>query len=216
MLTMKKKLILLLLFVWGFTMLPQASYAQNRTTSVTVETKVGSPIQTSSSLLAQVAISLINNVGGACDGYLRGSNVGNCLSGVSLPNVPFSDVAITQLVASTNNNGCDFGTCLQCVGFVQATVGGALGQPLNNGGNAKDYATNVPTGYQYIPLGSGTPMQEGDIIIKTGGQWGHIAIVTAVYDENTFQVAEANYNLGGELRLNNTATSIWSGFLRKL
>lgn len=216
MLIMKKLLIIFTLFLILSSTLPASSFAQLRTNSNTVETRVGNPIQTSSSPIAQVAISLINNVGGACSGYLRGSNVGSCLSGVSLPDVPFSSVAITQLVASTNNNGCDLGTCLQCVGFVQSAVGGAFGQPLNNGGNAKDYATSVPTGYQYIPLSTGTPMREGDIIIKTEGQWGHIAVVTAVYDESTFQVAEANYNLGGELRLNNTVTSIWSGFLRKI
>ena len=194
------------------------AHAQFRTNSNTVNTLVGNP-PTSNSPLAQVAISLVETVGTACGGFLRGSNL-NCVQGISLPDVPSASLAINQLTSSASTYECGQiaagNTCLQCVGFVQAAVGGSTGEILNNGGNAKDYATNVPTGYQYYTVSSNTPLQEGDIIIKTGGQWGHIGIVTLVYDQSTIQVAEANFGFGGELGLKNSSPDVWNGFLRKI
>lgn len=180
-------------------------------------TKVGNPTTSSSSLVA-AATELGTVIGNACGGSLHANNI-DCLQGLSFQDVPNPAAAIALIAPSAKNNLCDDahpekGYCLQCVGFVQGAVAGTYGQPLNNGGNASDFATSVPTGYQYIPLSSGTP-QEGDIIIKTGG-YGHIAIVTKAYGQGRIQVAEANWNVGGEIGPpQNVALSLWAGWLRK-
>lgn len=201
-----------------FAFISQSAYAQFRTDSNTVTTKVGNPF-ISNQKLGVVAAELATIIGTACSGAVTGNNI-SCMQGLSLPNVPNKDLAISEIIRSATANYCDdnntsLGTCLQCVGFVQGAVGGALGTYLNNGGNAKDFSTNVPSGYQYIQASSGTPVAEGDIIIKTGGGFGHIAIVTRVYDSTLIQVAEANFNYGGQVGLNNTALSLWNGWLRK-
>lgn len=181
-------------------------------------TKVGNPTTSSSSLVA-AATELGTVIGAACGGSLHKSNIDCIPQGISFQNVPNPAAAIALIAQSATNNLCDDahpekGYCLQCVGFVQGAVAGTYGQPLNNGGNASDFATSVPTGYQYIPLSSGTP-QEGDIIIKTGG-YGHIAIVTKIYGSGRIQVAEANWNVGGEIGPpQNVALSLWAGWLRK-
>lgn len=213
---MKKLLFIALMLIFAF--ISQSAYAQFRTDSNTTTTKVGNPSSVSSNIGA-VASELASVVSAACEGAVTSKNI-SCMQGLSLPNIPHKDLAINEIVRSATANYCDdnkksLGTCLQCVGFVQGAVGGALGAYLNNGGNAKDFATNVPSGYQYIQASSGTLVAEGDIIIKTGGGFGHIAVVTKVYDSSLIQVAEANFNYGGQIGLNNTALSLWNGWLRK-
>lgn len=216
----KVKIIISAVFLITFAMLTTTPVnAQLRTDSNTVTTKIGSPV-TSNSALAAVAIELATTIKSACNGAVTSGNI-SCMQGLSLPNVPHPDVAVSEIVRSATSNLCDdndpsLGQCLQCVGFVQGAVGGTVGSYLDKGGNAKDFATNVPTGYQYIPISSGTDPQEGDIIIKTGSGFGHIAIVTTIYDSSLIQVAEANFNLGGQVGLNNTVAFLWSGLLRKL
>lgn len=216
-----KKIILSIIFsaVLLANPLLNPAFAQLRTDSGAVTTKVGNPAS-SSSTIASAALDLATTVSGACSGKLQGGNT-SCLQGITFTNVSYPDGAVQQLLNSARAYYCDdahpeMGTCLQCVGFVQAAVMGATGSILNNGGNAKDYATNVPTGYQYYALSSGTPIEEGDIIIKTDNGYGHIAVVVQVMSPTAVKVAEGNYDTWGAVGINNTATALWAGFLRKL
>lgn len=216
---MKKIFFVVIITIFlGFFSLQVFAQEQYRTNSNTIVTRVGNP-ESEENGMAIVAIELAKTIANSCNDAVKSTNGFDCLQGLYLPNVPNPDIAINQILLSARSYDCGTnisGTCLQCVGFVQGVVGGATGQILNNGGNAKDYATNVPTGYQYVPFSSGTPAQEGDIIIKTGGQWGHLAIITQIYDTSTIQVAEANFNYGGEIGLRNTTTSLWNGYLRRI
>lgn len=217
MLIMKIKLYLIIFTIFLVLIHPARAQAQLSSESNIVTTKVGTPTS-SGSTIAAAAIDLAATIAPPCSGAVKGSNI-NCLNGLTFTNVPYATGAIGQIIQSTNANYCNddpsLGTCLQCVGFVQAAVMGATGTTLNKGGNAKDYASNVPDGYQYIPLSSGTPIQEGDIIIKTGGSFGHIAVVVEVLSQTAIKIAEANYNFGGEIGIQNTTPSVYDGFLRK-
>lgn len=202
---------------WYSKLVPSGNGAIQSATACIAPSPANTEISTST--LSDVTVNLTNDVIAACGNSLTSNNV-SCMQGINLTGVPYATSAISQLISSVTNNYCsdsnpDAGTCLQCVGFVQGAVSGDTGSPLDGGGNAKDYATNVPTGYEFIDKSSGNPVMPGDIIIKTGGSFGHIAIVTKVYDSNNIQVAEANYNYGGEIRLNNTVLSLWNGWLRK-
>ena len=106
---------------------------------------------------------------------------------------------------------------LQCVGFVQAVIAGITGQPLNNGGNAIEFASKVPSGYTYIDKSNGIP-QEGDLPIWDHGVFGHIAYITKVYSNTVFEVAEGNYDYKGGVRLRDKSIDDYGllGWLRKL
>lgn len=192
---------------------------QMRTNSNTVTTTVGTV--TDNANIATVAIELATTIGKACGGTITGGNVGSCLNGLHFQNVSYPEMALSQIINSAKTILCDGnnsskGTCLQCVGFVTGVVSGTTGQNFNNGGNASDYATNIPSGYIYIQRSSGTPVEVGDIIVKTGG-FGHIAIVTEISNTQTgINVAEANYNLGGEIAIRASQLTLWDGWLRKL
>ena len=71
----------------------------------------------------------------------------------------------------------------ECVGLIVEYYK-YLGQAMVYG-NAKDYATNsLPAGWQRI---AGATPQRGDILVYTGGQWGHVAIYESAnvhYDQN--------------------------------
>jgi surface antigen len=69
---------------------------------------------------------------------------------------------------------------LQCVEFVTG-VFGALGDPLPAVGNGIDFWSLYAnrSGWQEIPNGQGDP-QVGDIVVWSGGQYGHVAIVVSV------------------------------------
>lgn len=56
-------------------------------------------------------------------------------------------------------------------------------------GNAKDWATNAA----YSGFRIGTTPQVGAIAVWNGGQYGHVAYVTAVANNRAIQVLESNY-----------------------
>lgn len=219
--TMIKKITILSFAIGLFLLITGSVFAQFRSDSNTVTTKVGTPINTSSSLAA-AASELATTIATACNGAVTGANYATCLQGLSFQNVPNAAAALTLIGNSARDYLCEDsrpekGSCLQCVGLVQGAVAGTYGSLLNNGGNAKDFATSVPNGYQYISLSSGTAVQEGDIIIKTGGNFGHIAVITKVTSAQTgIEVAEANYNRGGEVVVRPSTLALWDGWLRKL
>lgn len=69
-------------------------------------------------------------------------------------------------------------------------------------GDAKDWIYNynfndfdfIPNTPDYIP-------QQGDIIVKSGGTYGHVAIATGTGDLHKYEVFEQNVPLGGGCRL---------------
>ena len=64
-------------------------------------------------------------------------------------------------------------------------------------GNAKDWAANAA----YSGFRIGTTPQVGAIAIWDGGQFGHVAYVTAVANNRAIQVLESNYK--GQKQVNN-------------
>lgn len=125
---------------------------------------------------------------------------------------------------TANNSGCVDGTIssslavskwkqsandyfyLQCVGFVYGMEGAVGGKNMYCSGNAKDFLSTCPATGQYITIqntGSTSTMKVGDAVVWTGGTWGHIAFVSKIYDSKTFQVAEANYDGAGSVRISN-------------
>lgn len=105
---------------------------------------------------------------------------------------------------------------LQCVGFVRAATIIVFGSDFSNQGNAIDFATNVPSGYQLMEKYSGK-IKVNDIPIWDVGIYGHIAIVSKVYSSNIFQIAEANWGVSGSVQLRNISLSEpnLKGWLRK-
>ena len=99
------------------------------------------------------------------------------------------------------------GGVLQCVGFVKAALNGASGTTLDDHGvsNACDYASNPPTGYDFIPHDANVTIQVGDIAVwgcnydsyNSANNFpnGHVAVVVGVDGGNDFEVAEANFGL---------------------
>ena len=90
---------------------------------------------------------------------------------------------------------------LQCVGFVRGMNLQFKGKALDNGGNAIDYATNIPTGYRLVNKFTMTSVSPkiGDLLLwnTTIGAYGHIAYITVVYDKDTVGVIEANWGALG-------------------
>lgn len=97
---------------------------------------------------------------------------------------------------------------LQCIAWTSA-VSRALGGSTHLGaGNARDKCSSVPAGYQVIRVTSGSrpAPQAGDFVVKTNLPFGHIAFITAIIDNNTFEVAEANGRGVGDFRISNFTT----------
>ena len=87
-------------------------------------------------------------------------------------------------------------TYLQCVGFARAVEEGTGG--TLEGRDAKDYCTgSVPSGYQRITNVGQAKI--GDLLVLTGGAWGHI-IVVIDRGGSWIQVAEANWTLSGSIQ----------------
>lgn len=128
------------------------------------------------------------------NGIVTNSNLA-CVDGINI-NQARKPVVVSELKLSAL--GFRF---LQCVGFVRAATALLFGAPLNNGGNAIDYATNIPDGFALIENFPGIKIKAEDIPIWNYDTYGHIAYVTKVFDSNTFQVAEANLGSPGLVRL---------------
>ncbi len=126
-------------------------------------------------------------------------------SSATYPDLTFGEIARSALTY----------TYLQCVGFIQSVASGINGSRINSPGNAKDFAYTNPEGYKWI---SNTGIVEpGDIAVFTGGPYGHIVVVSEVYDQERgiIQLAEANYNLNGGVRFRNATKGEVAGWLHK-
>lgn len=128
------------------------------------------------------------------NGVVTSSNYG-CLDDVQLPNAVESTV-IGELKQSAIGY-----TYLQCVGFTRGSVYLKYGTYLTRGGDAIDYAVNIPDGYRFIHKYSGGKIQVNDLPVWDYDTVGHIAYVVQVVSGNIFRVAEANIGTSGMVRL---------------
>lgn len=185
--------------------------------SATWRTRVGNPPESSeplpgsaSPLLSQTAINMVSSIKGSCGGSVNSGNY-TCAKSIFSGGVLNPDLAYNEIVVSAGSYGY-----LQCIGFVNAIVGGATGIPFPRIGNAADYDRDLP-GFSFIPVG-GT-ISVGDIVVWDNGGDGHIAVVVAVYDQNTIQTAEANFDFNGGVGFRNRVISsepTLKGWLRKI
>ena len=92
-----------------------------------------------------------------------------------------ADDAVNWVLGHTEGKGYDYDGVYgaQCVDLIKGYmdyIGGT-----HTTGNAKDYNSNwLPDGYQRIQKYNGFVPEKGDILIWTTGQYGHVAICTAV------------------------------------
>jgi hypothetical protein len=88
-------------------------------------------------------------------------------------------------------------TNLQCVGFVRGMNLQFKGRALDNGGNAIDFATNIPTGYKMVYKSFSNTPRIGDLLLWNTGTYGHIAYIVQVHDTNYVDIIEANWGIDG-------------------
>lgn len=173
-------------------------------TTATKTTKVGNPVITSSTgggtgnAISDSATTLLAAIQNSCQVHaqypnssfvlVRGSDNGAaCLDGM----VGIDQAIIAKLKASANAvfGDADCSQHLQCVGFADA-VAARTDTPLPPVLLAKDYATTNAPGYTWHNQGN-YDTQVGDVAVW-GGCGNHVAIVTKVWPDNRFDVAEAN------------------------
>ncbi|WP_326564081.1 CHAP domain-containing protein [Micromonospora peucetia] len=85
----------------------------------------------------------------------------------------------------------------QCTSFAAWALRSRAGVPFNNQyggamwGNAKDWV--AAAGRAGVPVHNSP--KAGDIAVRLGGTYGHVAFVTSVNSNGTFEVDEYNYNV---------------------
>ncbi|MER7416880.1 CHAP domain-containing protein [Micromonospora peucetia] len=85
----------------------------------------------------------------------------------------------------------------QCTSFAAWALRSRVGVPFNNQyggamwGNAKDWV--AAAGRAGVPVHNSP--KAGDIAVRLGGTYGHVAFVTSVNSNGTFEVDEYNYNV---------------------
>ena len=110
----------------------------------------------------------------------------------------------------------------QCVDLIRGYMDHCTG--THTTGNGKDYAWNsLPSGYTRIQKYSGFVPQKGDILIWTTGDWGHVAVVTAVNSSTSVVYSDQNggyyngvsyYNKVKHGRTMNPSTNNYWGVIR--
>ncbi|MEU9509979.1 CHAP domain-containing protein [Micromonospora sp. NPDC048170] len=108
----------------------------------------------------------------------------------------------------------------QCTSFAAWALRSRVGVPFNNQyggtlwGNARDWV--AAAGRAGVPVHNSP--QPGDLAVSLGGSYGHVAFVTKVNSNGTFEVDEYNYNVavGYSHRTVSvgTATNQFSKFIR--
>ncbi|MDD5415449.1 MAG: CHAP domain-containing protein [Candidatus Daviesbacteria bacterium] len=146
----------------------------------------------------------------ACNGFVTIFNHDACIASIQ-PIPQLSAQAIHNSVFNVTGN------VLQCVGFAQAIATDLIGTT----GNAINYISNNIPGYRFI-IRENNQIQVGDLPVwsaTTDRRYGHIAYVTSVQNNGTFQVAEANFcpqDCGKvDLRIDSVNDDQIVGWLRK-
>lgn len=192
---MRKSFIVFIL-LYTIYYLPHTIYAQTATDEFT--TKVGSPsgpppkqsVQSGGSDLASQLVTkvqrsnscVLNNV----KGVVAKANVNVCVGSIK----PIPELTETELTFSANTY-----TFLQCVGFVQAVVGGITGNTFDRIPSAKFYQNWK----SFISKDAKDIIRIGDLAVWNKNPDGHVAYVVKVYDKKTFEVAEANWGPLGQV-----------------
>jgi hypothetical protein len=128
--------------------------------------------------IASLATNLIANIHKSCGIFVNLNKI-NCLNGVGSGPV----VARLKLNTSQDYN-------LQCAGFAQAVAIG-VGKDIGRG-DASTYAGRSIAGYRWISNNANATISVGDITIWSGFGCQHIAVVTQVFGQYSYRVAEAN------------------------
>lgn len=128
------------------------------------------------------------------NGVVTSTNYG-CLDNVQL------SAAVESTVIQEMKQSAIGYTYLQCVGFARASVYLKYATYLTRGGDAIDYAVNIPDGYKFIHKYSGGKIQVNDLPVWDYDTYGHIAYVVEVLSIDRFKVAEANFGTSGMVRL---------------
>lgn len=158
----------------------------------------------------QDVVQLVNNIGTYCQGRITLTNV-SCLNNFSI-----QQNAKNILISSVIAYGVE-----QCGDWSKAMAAMINGDYWGEIGSAMELIhAPPPQGYRFIPKTIGG-IQVGDFPVWTYDTYGHTAIVTQVISTTSFQLAEANYDSNGGVRLRTkTMTSDGSdqlaGWLRKL
>lgn len=154
---------------------------------------------------------IINEIKGTCTrfgpGVVNSRNV-NCLDNVK---------SLTPLARRLMKASATRYAHLQCVGFVVGMVAQSTGADISGRGHAIDYSINSIPGYRFMRKESTTP-QVNDLVVFYYDTYGHIAVITHVYDNNRIEVAEANTPTDGFVRtsVKTVKGSSIKGWLRKI
>jgi surface antigen len=123
------------------------------------------------------------------------------------------------------SNGGDIGTCVsgefgymyQCVEYVNRFAVQALGLGNMSGtGNARDY-TSARAGLQFVPNTPGPELpQDGDILVFSGGPWGHVAVCTESSDAQVEMIQQNAGAARGTLSVlgepDSSTVGSWGGY----
>ena len=108
---------------------------------------------------------------------------------------PYSDYAFSMVPWGCGpGEGPDrWGYCTrQCVSYAAWAVERSGRQAPMYYGNAKNWVNAAPDAWQY------TTPQAGDVGVATGGGFGHVAYVEAVYGNGTMRISQYNAQVTGE------------------
>ena len=108
---------------------------------------------------------------------------------------PYADYAFSMVPWGCGpGEGPDrWGYCTrQCVSYAAWAVERSGRQAPLYYGNAKNWVSAAPASWQY-----NTP-QAGDVGVATGGGFGHVAYVEAVYGDGTMRISQYNAQVTGE------------------
>lgn len=196
---MKKKILLAFLLTCFFALGVGSVFAQQRTDSNTVRTKVGNPKISNDTIKAGEDIKAAYD---ACeDGYtFEKSGLGECLR-TQLSSLGYDSAMIDAFESKRQSSMAD--GCTQCLGFVReamALVSGSSSDNLGGFGGA-----SALTQLQSLTAGSivfsrvpdGQPPEAGDIVAHDGG-WGHAAIVKGINGNVNFTLLESNGEQTGD------------------
>ncbi|NTU72822.1 CHAP domain-containing protein [Candidatus Roizmanbacteria bacterium] len=175
---------------------PTATVSNTQNGSVTdLGQSSSGPVIAASDVYGIVANIRNNCHGEGVTGRVRDSNI-SCLNGTTN-----SSLAINKWKESASKY-----TYLQCVGFVYGIEAAISGVDMFCSGiGPAVFSTTCPQSgkFTFIPYTSSTAnLHVGDAVLWRYADVGHIAYVTKIFDNNNFEVAEAN-NSPGVVRMFN-------------
>ena len=128
----------------------------------------------------------------SCRGIVTNYNYIACLASIQpIPQITYNEIAESVRAY----------VYLQCVGFVQAIVGGITGTPMEKIANGIAFKYAPPRGYVFKAKNTpGVIIKAGDLAVWSKGEDGHVAYVVDPGTVTDFIVAEANSGIPGSVR----------------